>query len=1164
EGMTVSYIASTLRQLMQQLNYSTEVPLSQREFQALLVEEEVDRLLSGMGVDVVALVDTADVIYEDMNKMGKSMTFENLVDTILNLRGKNTATVKDVKEQARVIKSMVQHTLNANGNKVMEEFQVLRTELAALREEALRRDEDEDAEADDFNGLGFQMEETEPFPANSRGLDTEEPLPGGDVSEAPEPEVFRHSGVAAITSYELARVEEYFVIESPSVQHGIEPPHAVRGSLATGNSEANEPTGHVERNVKRAPQQLGIMAEPDDANTAEKIPREREAWRRLLARVAQLRGYPKAFALLQEKHAELPASHTEDSLFSAMALPALLQCSGQIGSGPSWAEVRGNLSFYTAMNLASRDITVDTQSPRYWELLDVWRKIDGDPVLSQQASSQCPVGYLTLKLLGFVSLRAEVILEELLKLEGVMIHPILRCLASTLDWHKVADLGWPLFRLLARVESPAHEELGMTNPLNTWSEANWLSEMPYLELVQRHLDEGIAVPAAASGLLLSYPDRISPYSRATALLALAEVLRPPRVAPDLVGEAERLIRRAVYILTEDFLALKYPPLVPLTSRWPIFQLADRLACKGEVRWNLPSQAARSRPRVAVLPMPEKVSDVVRSCSLPYCDLNFFELVLRAVAASARKKLHLVEVGANLGDCTFWVAAHLGRRLTSATAVEPVPSAAAAVRRSVTINGWDFIQVVQAVAGAKAGQGSMHFLAHSAGNPYASASAVALRNVETPSVPARMTTVARLLSSQPRPGTARLLKLYAYADLLDVLKGARSAARKVDAVWLAFAAGLLPRARSAAVAMFAFFYRQGFRVALPSFEVDWCRSWRPRWVAEQKMRQWLAATQTSRSAHSMVYVVAFRPRVLHCKPWQSFKQHADETRVWDRAGIAQGCFFGRSRRQLLMAKRHGATYASYFLGDEELELEQQLDFFHDSDGDIHPPQLPFEDDDRAQRWFHRKLKSKDGSKIRAKLCNKLALQLQAMGHDLIGRDAIERVSEALTQGTAEEGPLVCSMLAKELEGTRFDHHWVSQDGKGRYRLGEDGMKVAVQVLDGKLLIHGYFEGSLVHPVRIPILAFLTEHGKTSEKQPEDDCDLFGQAAPATGEKEGGQIRLRSRSRSPRPSKVQEPSAPQSGPLPLPLGWVKKESRSKPGVFYYANEAKGLTQFERPTS
>ena len=59
----------------------------------------------------------------------------------------------------------------------------------------------------------------------------------------------------------------------------------------------------------------------------------------------------------------------------------------------------------------------------------------------------------------------------------------------------------------------------------------------------------------------------------------------------LFGEEckERLIRRAVYILTdawwhvlhasrhslhvgkiqEDFLAPKYPPLVPLTSRWPL-------------------------------------------------------------------------------------------------------------------------------------------------------------------------------------------------------------------------------------------------------------------------------------------------------------------------------------------------------------------------------------------------------------------------------------------------------------------------------------------------------------------------------------------------------------------------------------------------------------------
>ncbi|CAE7599527.1 unnamed protein product [Symbiodinium natans] len=604
---------------------------------------------------------------------------------------------------------------------------------------------------------------------------------------------------------------------------------------------------------------------------------------------------------------------------------ALLHCFGHIGSGPSWAEVRSNLSFYTAMNLASRDITLDTQSPMYWELLNLWRKVDSDTALSQQASNQCMVGYVTLKVIGFMSLRAEVMLDELVKPEGVMIHQVLRYLASTLDWHKVADLGWPLFRLLARLESPAQSELGMTNPLNTWSEANWMSELPFLELVQKHLDEGTTIPAAASALLLSYPDRISPFSRATALFALAEVLRPPRMAPDDAGEAERLIRRAVYILSEDFLAPKYPPMVPLTSRWPIFQLADRLACKGEVRWNLPAHAAQSRPRVAVLPTPEKVSDVVRSCSLPYCDLCFVELALRAVAASARKSLHLLEVGANLGDCTFWAVAHLGRhKLEAAVAVEPVPSVATAIRRSVAINGWDSIQAVQAAAGAREGQGSMHFLAHDAGNPFASATAVAPRNFSALSVPVRVTTIDRLFSSQPRHGTARILKLYAYADLLDVLKGARSAlARRVDAVWLAFAAGLLPRPRSAAVAMFALFHQKGFRVALPSFEVDWCRSWRPRSVAENRMRQWLSATQGQRTVHSMVYVVAFRPRALHCKPWQSFKHQAEESRRWDRAGTAKGCFFGRSRRQLLMAKRHRASYASYYLGEEELELDRLI-------------------------------------------------------------------------------------------------------------------------------------------------------------------------------------------------------------------------------------------------
>ena len=148
----------------------------------------------------------------------------------------------------------------------------------------------------------------------------------------------------------------------------------------------------------------------------------------------------------------------------------------------------------------------------------------------------------------------------------------------------------------------------------------------------------------------------------------------------------------------------------------------------------------------------------------------------------------------------------------------------------------------------------------------------------------------------------------------------------------------------------------------AMQVDWCRSWRPRWVAEQKragtvvcqfsrsprscaalvrMRQWLAATQTSRilgrsarsakepcgafvdpvrkctfhglcggvpaagaSLQALAKLQTACTRLVHwCLCLKSGRifcadcREADETRVWDRAGIASGCFFGRAPRNL---------------------------------------------------------------------------------------------------------------------------------------------------------------------------------------------------------------------------------------------------------------------------
>ncbi|CAK9057419.1 unnamed protein product, partial [Durusdinium trenchii] len=550
-----------------------------------------------------------------------------------------------------------------------------------------------------------------------------------------------------------------------------------------------------------------------------------------------------------------------------------------------------------------------------------------------------------------VPFEAASLLDELLKSEGVMIHEVFRLLSSTLDWQLLAASGWPLFRLLARLEYFAHLEMGSANPLNDQLLSTWAYEIPFLETVEHHLLRGTPVPAAASSLVLSYTDYYSPLARALALLALADVLRAPqRLTPEELGESNRLVRRAVYLLSaawtksiagrsargdgwvarhqEHFLSATYPPFVALSARWPIFQLADRLACQAEVRWRLPGQAeGSSKPWMELLPIPEKVSDVVRACRLPYCDLSFMELVLRVAAVSS--SLQLLEVGANLGDCSLWAAAHLGRRLRAAWAVEPLPPVAAALRRSVRRNGWEQkVQVIEALAGERSGErGRLHFVGHADGNPFASASAAPQSpSSAVPSVTARVVTVAQLLRLRVKK-VATILKLYAYGDLRDVLRGAGAALRRADALWLAFAAGQLKHPAAAAVKLFALLKHHFGCLALPSFQVDWCRCGATRMATGRRMGRWLRRTAGKKSAYTMVYVVAFKPGSLHCKPWSTVESASTSmsTRTWTQRhlDVARGCSFGRSRRQLLMAKRFGAGYESYFLGHEELELQQRM-------------------------------------------------------------------------------------------------------------------------------------------------------------------------------------------------------------------------------------------------
>ncbi|CAE8603017.1 unnamed protein product [Polarella glacialis] len=615
-----------------------------------------------------------------------------------------------------------------------------------------------------------------------------------------------------------------------------------------------------------------------------------------------------------------------------------LSCQTPGSSGINWPELRSNLSFYMGMNLASDDITLDPQSPVFRDAWDLWYKLESDASLAVKAESECMAGFVTLKMLAFMALSEMEMFEEMVKAEGWSIHEVFRFLAETMDWHLIVASGWPLFGMLAKCEKAAIERLAIHSPLNAYFESIWLSEVPFLQNIEGYLRSWLSVPIADSALVLSYPET-SPFARAIGMLALADTARIPRVPLGRdSGQTIRLVRRAAYLLNAELLTKQFPPIIVLSLRWPKFQLLDRLSCSPEVVLRLPAAASVRQPKLAVLPLREKVSDVVRACQMPYCDLDFQELALRAAASAssptAAGRLRIVEVGANLGDCTVWAAAHFGRRLVRATAVEPVPVIADALRRSVELNGWrDRIEVVEALAGNRSGQGTLHLLGQAAGNPFAGASGSSFSGIESTKLGVKLTTLTELMQNYPRVAvmgrklpfrTMTLLKIWAYGDLLHVLRGAPPGlGRRVDAVWLAFAIDHFTSPTRAAMHLTDFFWRWRFVLALPGMDSNWCRSPRRdhRFQFSSRVRSFIR--ENYRKGKVMT-VVAFKRGSLRCPPLTSSlllqtgqDASSGPQRQQDQVEASPrpiGCFFGRSARQSALQEQ-GADYESYFLGPE---------------------------------------------------------------------------------------------------------------------------------------------------------------------------------------------------------------------------------------------------------
>jgi len=101
EQLSVSYVKQRLLQLFEDLGVDEDDDnkVSKSEFDSLLMQSEAARIISEIGVDVVGLVDMADYIFKD----GVELTFADFMELILQMRGSNSSTVKDIVDMRRFL-----------------------------------------------------------------------------------------------------------------------------------------------------------------------------------------------------------------------------------------------------------------------------------------------------------------------------------------------------------------------------------------------------------------------------------------------------------------------------------------------------------------------------------------------------------------------------------------------------------------------------------------------------------------------------------------------------------------------------------------------------------------------------------------------------------------------------------------------------------------------------------------------------------------------------------------------------------------------------------------------------------------------------------------------------------------------------------------------------
>lgn len=106
EEMLVAAVKKELREFLDELDTDIDGHITKEEFAQMLRSPVAIKSLTNLGVDVVALLDSAEFLFqsdEAGQKFDKVLDFDAFMGTLLQLRGQNRATVSDVMELRKFI-----------------------------------------------------------------------------------------------------------------------------------------------------------------------------------------------------------------------------------------------------------------------------------------------------------------------------------------------------------------------------------------------------------------------------------------------------------------------------------------------------------------------------------------------------------------------------------------------------------------------------------------------------------------------------------------------------------------------------------------------------------------------------------------------------------------------------------------------------------------------------------------------------------------------------------------------------------------------------------------------------------------------------------------------------------------------------------------------------